>query len=255
MSEPGREELLHAELDGTASAADSARLRALLEEEPETAARFEALRRASGELSRAERLEPPPDLLEDVMAAVRERPHAVAARPAWVEALRGLLAPVPLAACAAALVVGVVLGALLPDGFGASPAVRESLSGTALPHGRLGGPADAPPLPIRAEGVTGEATARLEGELLVVEVRLDARQPVEMRLTLDGAEARPRAFETIRPGGADVAMGSREVRFSHRDGEGRYRIALEVGPRSEGTLRLFLGDRECGALPFGWKGR
>lgn len=255
MSEPGREELLHAELDGTASAADSARLRSLLEEEPELAARLEALRRASGELERAERLEPPPELLEGVMAAVRERSRAEAVRPGWLEALRGLLAPVPLAACAAALLVGVVLGVLLPAGFGASPAERESLSGTALPHGRLGESADARSVAFRTGEVSGEATARRAGELLVVEVRLDARQPVEVRLVLDGAEVRPRSFERVGSGEADVVMRRGEVRIAHPGGAGRYRIGLELGPRSAGAVRLFLGDREGGALPFGRMGR
>ena len=254
MSGPSRDELQQAELDGTASAADSARLHSLLEQEPELAARFEALRRASGELSRAERLEPPPDLLEGVMAAVRERPGAPAPRPGWLAALRALFAPVPLAACAAALVVGVVLGALLPAGFGGSPAEREQLSGTVLPHGRLGGPGGDQPVPLRAAGVTGEASARLEGEVLVVDVSLDTRQPVEIRIALDGGEAWPRSGGRPGPAGPEAA-GSREVRLSHPAGEGRYRVALEVGPRPEGTVRLRLGESGDWALPIGGRGR
>ncbi len=69
-----------------------------------------------------------PGLADDVMSVVRRRAPRKEAQPGWREALRALFAPVPLAACACTLVVGLVLGAPAPDRPRSPVPVREGRS-------------------------------------------------------------------------------------------------------------------------------
>ncbi len=249
MSRHGREELIQGEIDGVNSAAESALLEVLLAADPGVRARHDSLLRASATLDQAERLDPPAGFTDGVMSVVRHRVPRKEAQPGWLEALRALFAPVPLAACACALVVGLVLGALLPtDPDLLSRSERDALSGTALPGGRLVSPGSLGQRSFSSPGVRGEAVARLEGGLLVVALELDATDPVEVRLELDGTGTSLRSFSRDVPTGGDVVIGAGRVRFNHPGGRNLYSAAFDHGEAPVRTLRLEVGGRESWEL-------
>jgi hypothetical protein len=241
MSRHELEELMQREIDGVNSAAETNRLRELLAGSPDLDARFGVLRRASEALGRVERLDPPPGFADDVMSTVRRRlPEP---RPGWREALRALLAPVPLAACAAALVLGVVLGGLLPQDAGLFPGrERDALSGTVLPHGRLGSSANLDRQAVAGEGVRGEAVTRIEEGRLVVDLELDTTRPVDVSLELEGTGLSPRAFSRDGPPAGDVRISAGEVRFVLPTGRGRTSVAFDRVRPGGKSLRLRVGD-------------
>ncbi len=249
MNRHDPEELIQREIDGENSAEELTRLEELLVADPGVRARYESLLRVSAALERAERLDPPPGFADDVMSVVRRRAPREAAQPGWREVLRALFAPAPLAACACALVVGLVLGALLPTDPGLlSRAERDALTGTALPGGRLVPPGILGQRSFASQGVRGEAVARLEGGLLVVALELDATDPVEVRLELDGTGASPRSFSRDVPTGGDVVMGAGRLRFLHPAGRNVYSASFDVGKAPVRTLRLEVGGRESWEL-------
>ena len=144
MSRPEHDDLIQGEIDGVNSAAESARLKDLLASRPDLDARLGSLRRVSETLGQAERLDPPPGFVDGVMSAVRRRKPEKEARTGWLEVLRSLLTPAPLAACACTLLLGVVLGGLLPSELRALLAVG---AGGPLGHGARPRPAGQPPGP------------------------------------------------------------------------------------------------------------
>lgn len=242
MNRSEYEELVQGELDGVLTDADAARLREAEAACPELAGLSAPLRRAAAALDGAERLDPPPFFVDDVLRAVRRR--SAEPRPGWREALRALFAPAPLAACAATLVLGVVLGGLLPDESGLSGAERSALTGTALPAGKVAGPATLDREVFAREGVRGEAVVRSQKGLVLLDVDLDAERAVEVRVDLGGTGLAPRSFSQEEGRAGEVAMTAGEVRISHPAGKGRYRLSFAPGEPSGRSMRLRVGDGE-----------
>lgn len=252
MSGTEHDEMVQGEIDGVNSAAASARLRVLLASRPDLDDLFQSLSRVSETLGGAERLEPPPELLDGVMRAVRGCRPKAPARPRWQEALRALTGPVPFAACACTLLIGVVLGRLLPSDTGLfSGRERAALSGTALFPGHVDGAGTLGRRSIALEGVRGEAVTRIEGGLLVFDLELDATRRVDVSLDLDGTGLSPRSFSQDGPPGGDVLMAAGHVRFLHPAGRRRYNVSFGVSDPGRHTLRLRLGDGEAWDLPIG----
>lgn len=252
MSPPGIDELLQREIDGVNSPAESALLGERLAADTRLADRFASLGRASAALTGAGRIAPPRELVDDVMRATRRLDAGRAkARPRWRERLGSFLAPAPLAACAATLVLGVVLGGLLPKDAGLlSRPEQAALSGTALDHGRLGAPAPADRLAIDRDGLQGEAATRFDGRLVVLELRLDAAGPGDVHLDLAGSGLAPRSFAQDGPSGGDVVVSGGAVRFTHPAGRSRYVLAFAQDGSPTSLPRLRVGDGGGLALSF-----
>lgn len=246
------DELIQGEIDGVNSAEESARLKEILASNPELDARFGSLKRVAESLGGAERFDPPPGFTNGVMATVHRRRMEAAERPGWRETLRSLFAPAPLAACACALVIGVVLGGLLPSDSGLfSRSEREALSGTALSGGQLAGRGLLDRQPIARTGVRGEAVTRVDAGLLVVEVWLDADLPVAVSLDLGGTGLSPRSFSQDVPSGGDLVIADDGVRFTHPAGRNRYSLAFAAGELPGRSLLLRVGDGEVLDLAVG----
>ncbi len=252
MSRPEHDDLIQAEIDGGNSVSESARLKELLASRPDLDARLASLRRVSETLGKAERLDAPPGFVDSVMSAVQRRKPEKDALGGWLEVLRSLLTPAPLAACACTLLVGVVLGGLLPPNAGLfSRSEQAALSGTALAPGRVGAPGSLDRRSFAREGVTGEAVTRIEGGLLVLDLELDATRPFDVNLDLDGTGLSPRSFSQDGPPGGDIVMAAGQVRFSHPAGRRRYNVSFGIGDAGGRPLRLRLGDGEGWDLALG----
>jgi hypothetical protein len=242
MSRIDFDDLVQGAIDGVLADSEAARLREIEASSPELAARAASLRRAAAALDGAERLDPPPFFADDVMRAVRRR--AEEPRKGFREALRALFAPVPLAACAATLVLGVVLGGLLPDESVLSAGDRSALTGTALPREKVASPATLDREVFARDGVRGEAVVRAKKGLVDLDVDLDAERAVEVRLDLGGTGLTPRSFSQDGTSAGEVAMSADEVRFSHPAGKGRYHLSFAPGEPAGRSLRLRVGEGE-----------
>lgn len=241
MSRAEYEELVQGEIDGALPAGGAARLKEMEAADSGLAVRAASLRRAAAALGRAERLEPPPFFADDVMRAVRH--GAREPRREWREALRALLAPVPLAACAATLVLGVVVGGLLPDESVLSGEERSALTGTALPREKVAPSATLDREVFAGEGVRGEAVVRMHNGRVVLDVDLETERETEVRLDLRGTGLTPRSFAREGAAAGEVAMTPGEVRISHPAGRGRYDLSFASGQEPAGrSLGLRVGD-------------
>ena len=84
MNDPVTQELIHADIDGELDGAQRAQLARALLSDPEARALHNDLKRLSASLEALPVLEPPPDLMKGVLAALPQ-PTRGRARPAWVE--------------------------------------------------------------------------------------------------------------------------------------------------------------------------
>lgn len=84
MNDPITQELIHADIDGELNGAQRAQLARALLSDPEARALHHDLKRLSASLDALPVLEPPPELMTGVLAAL-PLPARGRARPAWVE--------------------------------------------------------------------------------------------------------------------------------------------------------------------------
>ena len=200
MSRNEHDDLIQGEIDGVNPAPDSSRLRDLLASRPRPRrpARLPAARLGDARTGGAPR----------PASGLRGRGDVCGAAPEAGEGGPGGLArgasfppaPAPLAACACTLLIGVLLGGLLPSDSGLfSRKEREALSGTALSHGRLDAAGALDRRSLALEGITGEVVTRIEEGLLVLDLELDATRPFDVKLDLERTGLSPRSFPRTAP--------------------------------------------------------
>jgi hypothetical protein len=240
MIEPRLEDLVQREVDRQTTPEESRALQELAERRADVSAYLERIRGVSRQLEAMEPIEPPPDLMEEVMRTVRRTPHAPPV--GWLETLRLALRPTTLR-YAGAFAGGIALGALVVALAGTSPLSRNdrpALSGTMLPGDRRAGLATVDHARLEVEGVRADALARAGGGLVEVELQLASDRAVDVSLGFDGRTLSPVSFERSRPGDDDVRLGADQVQLRHV-GQGRYVFRLETREASPSVLRLKLG--------------
>lgn len=111
--------LMNAEMDGVATAAESVRLRSILETQPDARSQFERLKGVVAALAHLEMEEPPASIKQDVLRAVRTNAAPVRSPRRWLGALPMLFQPWTTLAAGAAL--GVLVFALLTGNLMSHP--------------------------------------------------------------------------------------------------------------------------------------
>jgi hypothetical protein len=225
-------ELLNAELDGELDAAGRTELEQLLSGSPEARARRDELRRVVDALSHLKPVEPPSDLRESVLSALRPGGAKVVpfrgtrVQPRWVP-------------YAGALAAGVALGAISLSLYNAprSEFDAASLAGTmADPEHRSPGQL-LDRVDLRANGLRGSASLHEADGLWVVEFDLQSDAPVEVIATYDGTLVRLQGFVRPAPTSEAVLAGPGRLSFVN---EGAQHAAIYLRPAdvAAGQVRL-----------------
>jgi len=233
--------LMHGEIDGTNSPADSRRLAEFLADSPEAAAHFAELRDAVGLVEQTPPLAPPPQLRQRILAATDALPLPGPSRPPRRFAparggVRTLFAnlreqPGVRYAFAAGFAVCFLLAAaawrLASSVDRISP---EDLRGTILREVAADRGCAADPVTIATSGVAGTVRIFHAGVRTLVLLSLTSDRPVQVRLISDAAIG----CESVRatpPTSGGLAATDRQIDLDH-DGARDYEIVLTT---AEGT--------------------
>lgn len=260
MIDSDLEELIQREIDGAATPADTARLHALAATRADVKARLEGQRRAAEALRRAERLDPPARMAADVMAAVRKTRlpaapmRAPGGKPSWFRMAGPSAAPRLAVAMAFTFVVGVGLGIVAVRQPAFSRSDTDALSGTSLSGDRIKEKRAAAAhagwnRSFTRGGVRADVETRTAAGVLVVEIRFESTDAVDIVLEGTGA----RAFSVDGAPGGDVVLGARQVRFTHPAGRRRYTLTFDAKD-SPPALKLRLGEGEGSVFALGPEG-
>ncbi len=195
-------ELIHREIDGDNSAAESAQLQERLAADPEVRRCCEDFRRLSASLDGMPLSEPPPGLAADILAAIRGKRAGGAPSGEW----RSRRSPAwGYVKYAYALAAGLLLGALLSPPLldrirGWSTSEVGDLLGTMARSGQPSEPKWHESIDFGA--IKGRGTVRLlqSGKLTLAELELRGDTPGQVILEFDAARLELRGFE--QPGGA-----------------------------------------------------
>jgi anti-sigma factor RsiW len=219
MIEERHLELIHGDLDGELTPEQRAELSELLRASPEARGLREELSRLSGALAAVKSVDPPPDLTKWVLQALDRRSSrdpSGAQRVGLTSATRSLRMPLRYAAMFAA---GVLVSAgVFRLGFDQAslPDVSE-IAGTIGGHERAAGAPPVGRLKIDLPQVNGSASAYEIHSDIVLELDVNARQPVRVVAAQDdhsvsvNVAGRPdaapeRFFWVTEAGGSPVAL-------------------------------------------------
>jgi anti-sigma factor RsiW len=212
-------ELIHGEIDGVNTPAESAELRKIVENEGAAKDFQEYMKRLAVALDRVEEAEAPEDLREAIRSRIEPRSTAPAALPLR----KGVFSAAPGFRIAAALAAGLVLGLFVgPRVFNDDSLNPADVAGSMLPAAAA---PVAAPVEIEHEIVQGTVEAVREKDRIVVSYDLSSSQPVELALD-DGryrVSGSGRISGTITLDGAD--SGVAKVRLEVSSGE----ISLGAG--------------------------
>jgi len=247
------EAIVHEVLDGVATREDEARLREILEKDPEIRAYFEDMKSLTGTLSRIRLEEPSVAMKAGILRFVeahemdrrgREpRPRRVAEAPRRHREILAAFSRRPAWAGGLVFASGIAIGAVVFSFLGHSPVLDTgSLTGSMAPTSgsfqRVTGRS------IDFEGVQGRVETGISpdgGAIL-----LDLRSVRETEVTV-GFAGRPHAFRGFyqqEPAAGLVSFDPGGLRILHR-GENRYLLTLsgDASLPAEIVVRIRVGER------------
>jgi len=223
--------LMNAAMDGVATAAESVRLRSILESQPAARSQFERLKGVVAALGHLEMEEPPASLKQNVLRAVRANATSARSASGWLGSLGSLpmlFRPWTTLAAGAALGVlafGILSGNLMSRaGFDS-----RSMTGTMLPLGRNTVYRVIQSRQFRLPQGTVDAQALSGADGFALRLTTDVPAGTEVTVSYDPGDW---AASSVRqePAGNEVMLGT--GRFSVRmlrSGPGHY--LLDLGPK------------------------
>ena len=226
MSTERHIELIHGEIDGTNSPAESSELQQIIERDGSAREFQEEMKQLTEVLGRVEVAEVPEDLRESIRSRIATRTNVVAPVP-----LRKNKMGLPLtAALAAGLVLGLFVGPrLFNDAGGWNP---EDLGGSMTPGSRL-----TEPVELDADGLSATIRATQNGVRLLVAFDISAQAPIELTLEYDSGKIELTGF--ARRGGHFEVVEARGGQFIiHGDRDFRGNLLLERMDATATSLRL-----------------
>jgi hypothetical protein len=236
-------ELLHREMDGENGPEASARLRERLALEPELDACYRALLGVGRALSEVRLVDPPGEIVGDVMRRVRPGRRRLVPGRRW---LAGLLAGHPALALASSLAVGVLAGVLAAGGGRMGRVEEASVSGTALSSARLQALPVIDEAHIEGFGMRASAAAHRKGDVVVAEIELESEHPVDLTIGVSGRDLRPSGFESADgPTAGEVLLDAAGLRARGLS-SGRYLLVLRAVGSNPGSLQLRLESPQGG---------
>lgn len=233
MNDKDRElqDLMNAEVDGVATAQESARLRSILETQPGARSEFERLKGVVAALEHLEMEEPPASLKQDVLRSVRTSAAPARERNGWAASIaswmRGGAGPRQAYSFAAGAALGVLVFALLTGNLMSRPGL-DSRSWT----GAM--------LPIRGTDsyrvVSSRAFTLAQGSVLAE--ALSTRRGLAVRLTSDVPVGTELTL-TYQPGDWDVVSVHQETTGNEvMLGTGRLSVRIRRPGHSQYLLEL-----------------
>ena len=253
--------LMNDQLDGVATPKDSDTLKRHLAESPEARAKFRELSEVCASLNRVEMVDPPADLIPNVVNSIRRRAASAPPRAGWMEMIVGAFQGRPALRYAYPLVAGLgvaVLAVALINGNALmrSPKADNPFAGTMLPTSSLSDfeRVDGREYQIQGGRVVVETLTSKDGLV----ARVEARGPVgtEIAVSYNPANLTAVALRQRHSGRNDISIaeGVLQIRINEAD-ENQYLLYLARTRPGGSPLRvvvrsaaeIYQGELQLGA--------
>lgn len=255
-------ELIHREIDGANTPAESAAFRSLIEEDSEAKA-FEAdLRHVTLLLDRVEDSEPPRHLKRAILDALPQQVRATSGWEAFVNHSRTVLDGFrkrPRFALASSLCVGLVAGFAAYAAFEGTILTDHSdtvgLTGTFFEPRAADELGTTNEVTIDIDAGSGRVGVQTAQDVVFVELELDAEQALEIRLTFGEGTYGLRGYSRLRSEvGSYLTAEPGLVRITTSGANTHAFVLNQVGPVSSLSLSLFDDGEEVFATTLHTRG-
>jgi len=223
-------ELINREVDGVASAEETARLRTLLSANPDARKLFDDMRSLADAMAEMLPVDPPRTLKPAIMRAIdsriaRKRPAAGLA--SLLHSFRTLVFGKPGFVFAGGLAAGFLLF-LITSNIIAPRSVDDSeLTGTLVLHGPAPGFSRGDLIDINSDGVQGTIETQFSSGLCLLRLHVDAPEGVSVSLLTNPASVHLEAVRPSDDSGAQLSVREGELTFD--------------GMKTGGVVVLFTG--------------
>ena len=221
-------ELINKEVDGFASAEETARLKAVLRENPEARKLFDEISSLADAMAGVARADPPPTLQPSIMRALNNLETSkkrMAGLSGLVQTIRSSVLRNPGFVFAGGLAVGLLIFVLSSNIFITRSVDESELTGTLVLHGPVPGFSPGDLIDINRDDLKGSIETQFSPGLCLLRLRLETRDTVSVSILTDAASVH---IEAIRP------TDDSGARLSFRDGE----LTLG-GTKSGGVVVIF----------------
>jgi hypothetical protein len=233
-------DLINAEIDGTISMEGRASLDRLVAQSPEIRALREDLRSVCTGLDRLELLDPPAELVDDILLRTQQSSRAVAGNrgvAAWLAGLFGI----PVVRYGLSFATGVIVTFSLISSDQASREAFDdvtSLVGTMSADRGASGPLTTEDsLSLTLSELAGSVDLKSSGSLMILDFDLVSEFPVEIVATFDDRDIWFNGFAQLESQGTSVAAASGRVTV-RMEGQRRYAVYLHNAGQDAATVRL-----------------
>ncbi|MCG3118328.1 MAG: hypothetical protein ALAOOOJD_00507 [bacterium] len=246
-------ELIHREIDGLNSPAESAQLRDELAANPEARQFYDEMQATASLLQEVKAVEPPAHLPHVIMNRLPANRYGASSQASWWAGLREWLEVKfnfnYVYAFAGGLAVGVALFALFSQTT--LPSLdSDQLTGTMIQRDDKEALQTIKNLEINREGVTGKIEVKQSVEMVRAELRLDSAQPIELTISFDDQQFGFTSLTMLD----DSALGEailipNAVQLTHA---GQKRYAVVFTKKDRGASKLEIKMVGAGALQEEW---
>lgn len=245
-------ELIHREIDGANSAAESAACRSLIEEHPEARTLEAELRQVTRIFERVGQREPPPHLRQAILDALPPEPRTTSGWQALGSAVKALAAGLqqrPRFALVSSLCVGLVAGfglyAALAGNVWPDHSNTSGLAGAFFAPGAAQQLKTVRQVAIDVPGASGRVSVAAGPADVSVALELRVERPLEVRLAFDAATYGLRGFSQLRTeAGASVTAEPGFIRVATSGANAHTFVLHHEGPVSPLVLSLYDGGEE-----------
>jgi len=230
-------ELIHKEIDGENSPEETTALRGYISSNQSARELFEELQQLSGLFNQLEETAPPEDLGKSILSDIQGRPDR---RTAEVFRLERATVKMSAWKWAYAFAAGLILGALLAPlalhlWQGNSSPGFSQLLGTLSRKDVLRGAAVNGS--VKGEGVTGGIQIKRSNTLLLIELDITSRQPVEMVIQHDANRLRFKGLEQSGDEALYFQSLPEQLTWTHQ-GHEHYRILMACSNQGAPAIRM-----------------
>ena len=252
-------ELIHQEMDGVNTPAETAAYRSLIEKDPEARALETDLRSVTQLLDRAGSIDPPRHMTEAILRTI---PQQVRARSGWEalgEPLKAILDGFqqrPRFAVVSSLCVGLLAGFGIYAALAGTVLIDRSdtrdLTGTLFERRTADELETVHEVSIDVEGGSGRVGVKTAQDIVFVELELAVEQALEVRLTFDEGAYGLRGFAQSRSEAEPYVTAEPGLIRVTTSGANTHTFVLnQKGPVSPLVLSLFGNGKEVFATVTG----
>lgn len=236
------EALLNEEIDGVTTEADSARIKKILESDPQALGLYQDLKRVSELLGRVPTVAPPPELKQNILRGIEpmarrrnvSQPVEDGGFQRFVAGIFQGFKPAYGLTFAGGAAFGLAIFFLVNQSPRMTP---EAVTGTMSPPRAFEAMKVVETKPFTLPGTTGVLETRVARDQILARIEIDAAVRADVFVRFDPEHLRPRGVQVTDTPSGDISIQANEIHIAHQGGN-TYWITFSQAGKEPADVRV-----------------